>query len=1069
MKLGFLKRWKFWRRLTIWLILFPILLFTTVVIIVYVKQDVIVQELITKLNEDFVGEIEIEDSHVSPFENFPYISIDLDHVKLYEDKEDHSEPIVDLEDIYVGFDLWTLLSGDYDIKVMELKNGYIHVIQHEDGELNITHAFSTQKEVEDVEEEFHMHLKSIELIDVDIYKYNEANELMVESFVSHADLGFKTNDEHILAHVDAQMELNVIMEGDTTFFKHKHLNVDAEMEFFKETDLLVIEPSMLELEHATFTGEGSIDFADESNLDLKLYGEKENFELFMALAPEEIYPVLDRYDNAGEIKFEVDVKGRSTYGNTPLIDATFSCHNGLFENTVSHKKVDQLNFEGHFTNNGKPGLENMEFTMADFTMRPEAGTFSANIDVEDFESPNIDMSLDSDFDLEFLSSFINVTSLEDLRGKIQLQMKFHDIIDLSHPERSIEKLNEAYYSELLVENLGFSTDAYHLPLDNFSTRITVTGHEAQIEYMDIKMGNTDLGLSGHINDLPAIIHHTNDQIIADLELHSKLIDVEELTWSEDPEKQPIDEKIDDLKMSFKFVSSAKKITESPNLPVGEFFVENLYAKLEHYPHTFHDFHADVFVEDSNFRIIDFSGMIDESDFHFNGKLLDYERWLQEHPVGDTKIEFDLTSKHLELDDLFSYKGENYVPEDYRHEEITGLKLHGDVALHFNDGLKSTDCNLTEVDGKMLVHPMRFEDFNGRVHIEDEHIVIEQFAGKIGRSAFELDMNYYYGEDETVRKRDNHFGLRANKLDFDELFNYNEPPGALAESPEEHENVFNIYELPFSTMTIDIDINDMNYHRYHLTDLHGRFRTTPEHYIYVDTLRMRAAGGKMRMSGYFNGSDKDKIYFSPNLELVDVNLDKLLFKFENFGQDYLVSDNLHGKITTSIDGKIHVHADMVPILDDSEVHMDVLVVDGRLVDFAPIVDMKDYFVDKNVHNVKFDTLRNHIDFTNGTINIPNMSINSTLGYIEVSGTQDMDYNMEWYMRVPLNLVAGTGFKMLFGKNKEEVDPEQEDEIEYRDPGKKQAMVNVKIVGDAEDYEVSLGKDKRDKKKRKNKKN
>ena len=159
--------------------------------------------------------------------------------------------------------------------------------------------------------------------------------------------------------------------------------------------------------------------------------------------------------------------------------------------------------------------------------------------------------------------------------------------------------------------------------------------------------------------------------------------------------------------------------------------------------------------------------------------------------------------------------------------------------------------------------------------------------------------------------------------------------------------------------------------------------------------------------------------------------------------------------------------MVPILDDSEVHMDVLVVDGRLVDFAPIVDMKDYFVEKNVHSVKFDTLQNHIDFTNGVINIPNMSINSTLGYIEISGTQDMDYNMEWYMRVPLKLVAGTGFKMLFGKNEDEVDPDQEDEIEYRAPGKKQAMVNVKIIGDEEDYEVSLGKDKRDKKKRKEK--
>jgi hypothetical protein len=399
-----------------------------------------------------------------------------------------------------------------------------------------------------------------------------------------------------------------------------------------------------------------------------------------------------------------------------------------------------------------------------------------------------------------------------------------------------------------------------------------------------------------------------------------------------------------------------------------------------------------------------------------------------------------------------------VPEDYRHEVLDDLKLHGSVELHFNEGLQSTDFSLTEVAAKMEIHPMKFENFEGRVHIEDEHVVIEELSGKIGHSVFSADMNYYFGEDEAIRKRDNHFGLRAARLDFDQLFNYNTPPGELAESPSEHEDVFNIYELPFSTMTFDLDIDRMNYHRYLLNDVHARINTTPEHYIYIDTMRMKMAGGRFELSGYFNGSDKDKIYFSPKLKLVGVDLDQLLFKFENFGQDHLVSENLHGKITTTITGKVHMHADFVPILDDSEVHMDVEVLNGSLVDFAPIVELKDYFVDKNVYKVNFDSLRNHIDFTNGTIDIPEMAINSSLGYMIISGTQDMDYNMEYYIRVPIGLVAGTGFKKLFGKNKEEVDPNQVDEIEYADADKKRGFINIKIVGNEEDYKITLGKDK-----------
>lgn len=1059
MNFNFLKRRKFWKRLILWLIAFPVVLFFTVVIIAYWKQDAIVQELISNLNADFTGEIEVEDSHINLFENFPYISIELEHVAVYEDKDNHKDPIVGLESVFAGFDLWTILTGTYDIKILELKNGYIHIVQHVDGELNLTHALSSNKPVEEVEEDFNIHLKSITLIDVDIYKLNESSHLIVESFIDQAELSFKTSDEHVFVSVEAQMELNVIKDGDTTFFKHKQLSIESEVDYIKETEYLVINPSELELGNATFTGEGTIAFADDFNLDLKLYAKKQDFELFKALAPEEIYPVLDRYEDAGEIIVDVQVKGKAGNGNTPAVDASFSCTDAHIENNLTHKRLDELNFSGSFTNNGMEGLAHMEFRINDFSAKPEAGTFSSNLVVKNFDSPDIDMTLDSDFDLEFLASFINITSFDKLDGDVQLHMKFHDIIDLTRPEKSIEKLNEAYYTEILIDNLSFTTPAYHLPLDDLDLKITVEGHEAQIDYFRVKVGHSDFEMSGHFTDLPAILHHTNDVVTADLTIKSKLLDIEELTRLGDIDSLAVNEKIDDFSMKLKFVTTARNFTESPHLPVGEFFIEDLFATLEHYPHTLHDFHGDLFVEDSNFRIIDFSGMIDESDFHFSGQLMDYERWLEEHPKGDTRIEFDLTSDQLQLEDLFSYGGENYVPEDYRHEVLNELKLHGAVDLHFNDGFRSLDLRLTQLDAKMKVHPMKFKNFNGRIHFEDEHIVVEALAGQIGKSKFNLDMNYYLGEDEAIRKRDNHLGLRASQLDMDELFNYNDPPGQLAPSPSEHEEVFNIYELPFSLMTIDLDIDHLNYHRYVLDDLHARLRTTPDHYLYIDTMRLHVAGGRMELAGYFNGSNKDKIYFSPNLKLKGIDLEKLLFKFENFGQDHLISENIKGKITSTITGKVHMHADMVPILDDSEVHIDLMILNGSLLNYAPIVDLKDYFIDKNVNTVRFDTLKNHIDFKNGTINIPEMTINSSLGYLVISGMQDVDYNMEYYIRVPLSLIASAGFKTLFGKDREEVDPQQEDEIEYAENKSLQSFVNIKIVGDADDYAVSLGKDKR----------
>jgi hypothetical protein len=700
----------------------------------------------------------------------------------------------------------------------------------------------------------------------------------------------------------------------------------------------------------------------------------------------------------------------------------------------------------------------MEFHLLDFSAKPEAGTFSGNLKVKNFNSPEIDMQIRSEFQLDFLAQFLNITDLQDLKGEVALTMNFHDIVDLSRPERSIERLNESYFTELDVKNLSFTTPSYHLPIQDLDIKASMDGHKAIIDHFNLKVGDSDVQISASISDLPAILHHTADPVTATLLVKSSLLDIQQLTSGDTLKSKPVNEQIRDMSMKFKFNSSARAFTESPNLPVGEFFIEDLYAKLTHYPHTLHDFHADVFIDSSNFRIIDFTGMIDKSDFHFNGKLNNYDLWFLNEPLGDTKVEFNLTSDLLQLEDLFSYEGENYVPEDYRHEEFKQLKIHGFADLHFNKGLKSSDVYIDKLEAQMKVHPMRFEKFKGRIHYEDQHLLVENFSGKLGESEFTADLHYYTGTDKIIKKRDNYFSLKATHLDFDELFAYNPPPPNTTLTPQDHEDVFNIYDLPFTDMTFDFDIKHLNYHRYLIDDFFVKARTQKDHFIYIDSMSLKAAGGNIHLSGYMNGSDRNKIYFSPKMTVENVDLDKLLFKFENFGQDHLVSENLHGKLTGKITGKVHLHADMVPIIDDSEIQLTVEVRQGRLERYSALEALSDYFKDKNLSKVLFDTLRNQFELNNGTLSIPKMTINSSLGFIEISGKQDMNMNMEYYLRIPMKLVTQVGMAKLFGKKEDTSN--QEDEIQYRDESKRIRFVNLKLTGTPDNYKISLGKDKSD---------
>ena len=772
-----LKRWmkskRFWKRFALVVIGLPIILFFTVVLIVYVKQDAIVQDLVSDLNKDFRGATEIKGSHVSMFENFPYISIDLEGVKVFESKKKNTTPLINLDDVYVGFNLWTILTGKMEVKKIKLEEGKINIIQHVNGEFNILNALSSEKEIESTEEEFHLDLKKIELENVDITKLNEANGLKVEAFINDAHAKFETSPNHVIAACDARFMVNIIQNGDTTFFKHKHIDLDTHVDFLKVKDVMTIAPTAVHFEGSEFNMEGTVDFLNDIFLDLKFKGNKPNFDLFVAMAPEEMIPELQKYENKGEIYFKSDIKGKTINGNNPQITASFGCKNGYVINPRTKKKIKDINFDASYTNGKDRHLSSMKASLLDFSAKPTGGSVKGDIIITDFSAPHIDLDIKSKFDIGFVSKFLNMEHLHHVGGKGELNVQFEDIIDLKNPEHAVSKLNEKYEMKIALNNVHFNSDALDLPIKNFNFLTKIHGHKATVKVFDLLYGKSDLEVIGTSDDLPAILHHTNKEVDTRLKITSKYLDIYEITGGE--EKNGFDEQIENLNLDFDFKASARSFTESKHLPKGEFFIENMYAKLKHYPHTLHDFHADIFVEEEDLRVVDFKGMIDKSDFLFTGKLEHYEKWLDEHPGGDSKIEFNLASNMLQLESLFSYQGENFVPEDYRHEEFDNLKIHGFTYLHYDDGLKSMDLNLDKFDAKMKVHPLRFENFNGRVHYEDDHLVVEDFHGKLGESKFQTTLHYYLGENEKIKKRDNHFSITASRLDIDQLIKYNPAP------------------------------------------------------------------------------------------------------------------------------------------------------------------------------------------------------------------------------------------------------------------------------------------------------
>ena len=1060
---------KRWKRILLALLLVPLFLLGALVWYIQTQQAAIIKGELEKLNQEHQGLITIRDSNLSLWGNFPDLSIKLYDVHIYETKAPNAPLVLKVEDIYVGFNLWDIASGNYDIHSLLIRDGEFHIVIHDDNTSNLQNSLATT--TEDGETTTNIHLNTIRLRNLDVHTLDEATNSDVETFIRTGKGGFSVQDSIISGHIDTELELNVIKDGDTTFIKHKSFEIHTDLTFNEATGILDIAPSGILMENGDFELEGAIDTNNDMDLDLAINGTKPNFDMLIAFAPADVIPVLEKYKNAGEIYFNASIKGPANLGNRPAIDAQFGAGKAFLENTDRDRKIDQMGFQGQFTNGAQRNASTMEFSLTDMKASLEEGEFTGSLFVKNFESPEVDMQMKADFNLAFVADFFELEQIQNASGSVRLQLNFHDIIDVDRPELALQQLNQAYYAALKVENVHLEAEELPVPLDSLNVHLEMNGKAATLHQFEALMGNSDLSITGFLSDLPSLVHHTNTPVKAHLDIASQVLDLAALTGytATDSVSTGIDEQINDLRLGLSFEASAKDFTEATYLPKGEFFIDSLHASLQHYPHELHDFHADVLIDSTDLKIVDFTGYIDDSDFHVNGRIHDYAFWMQEVRTGDVALDVNVSSKQLRLEDLFSYKGENYVPEEYRHEIFDDLSLHLTSQMHYQDSsLQSFDVALDRLDTKMEVHPQRFHDFKGNFHYEDEHLVVQDFHGEIGATNFNINLNYYLGDDPTIKKRDNSLAVKANYIDYDALFDFNlaPPPSESTEASTTadvaaHAEAFNIYELPFTDMRFQAAIDHFIYHRIDLQHIKADIRTTPDHYLYIDTLRMHAAGGQINLSGYFNGSDPKHIYMQPDLQMTQVDLDQLLFKFENFGQDHLVSENLQGKLTSRIQGKIRVYPDLVPDLDQSTLEMEVKVLDGNLKNYDPMLALSDYMGDKNLRNIRFDTLQNRLAIDRGKITIPAMTIESTLGHMELSGTHDSEQNIDYYLRIPWKTVRQATWQKLFGSKKDSVtNEEQVDEIVEVDDTRKTKFLNLKVQGTIDDYKVSLGKKKTD---------
>ncbi|HVU58910.1 MAG TPA: AsmA-like C-terminal region-containing protein [Puia sp.] len=1069
-----------YRKILLRFVLIPILLFVVLIVaavaILYNQQQRLVTMAVGELNKQLPGKLVIGGSEISAFQNFPYISIGLKNVQFYRSKAASDKPIYEAERMYTGFSLSDILKQQYHVKVIALKNGHLDLVQDSTGVLNIVEASKmapdTAHATASNSSPLDLAIKKIVLKNMTISYLDNKSGQHIVSHIDKIRSSLENDSAHVVADLQGAMVVDYTHPGDSTLLRNKHLETDIKLTYEKPSQMLTLSEGKLKLEDAVFNVTGTADLLHDMAVDIHVTGDKPDFAQLFSFAPPEVAKELKHFKYDGHLAFDGKIKGKLKGGGQPLIEVNFSCTNAWLHNTDANKKLDSLAFKGYYTNGAGRSLKTSELRMLNMSARPGEGLFKGNFILRDFTDPKISMRVNSELELSFIGDFLGIKDLQRITGHISLKMDFKELVDLSLPEQNMDKLTQGIQSELTVKNLAFRIPNYPYNVESLDLHAAMKNGFVKMDSLTFKVGSSDFHMDASISDLPALFHHQEKPVQVSFNAHSNKIVLRELLNADTLTNKKAREEIYGFNVGLLLETSVNELLHPKPLPKGKFTIQNLYASFKRYPHAFHDFGAEVSIEDTTLRLKNFAGRIDSSDIRFSGRVNNYALWFNKVMRGRTQIAFDLKSHRLAMRDLLGRKSRQYVPKDYQEEVGSNIWLRSKIDLKYDSIFKFANVKIANVSGELKKHAFKLDSVSGNVKLGiDNFVKLDTLRGKIGNSDFNISMRLYTGKDTNRMKRDNYLQFSSRMLDVDQLTSYRltqeEPVPDMSEIPTNvtvarasaHDSSFNIFQIPFINFNASVNIDKVKYKRLWIKNFATTMRMQTNQQLYLDTLAMEIAEGKVAAHAHFNGSNPDRIYMRSRIHVQDVNIEKMMLKLDYLGQDYVINKNIKGRLSGDIKSYIQVHPDLTPLMDHCQAEMDIAIINGELVNFTPIKAMSNYFKDKNLAMVRFDTLRDKLSFKDGALSIPAMNINSSLGFMEISGTQSLDTHMEYYVRIPLKLVTQIGFRMLFGKKQEEVDPDQVDAIEYRDMNKRVRFMNLKISGTPDDYKVGLGKAKK----------
>nr|WP_156140508.1 hypothetical protein [Sporocytophaga myxococcoides] len=317
--------------------------------------------IIRNINDKIKKPVKVKDIDLSPFSDFPYITLIL-HDVIVPKSDSNDRPLLKLKKIEVLLKLHRLLFKNYNISGLTLSDGMFDGRVDSSG-TNDFDIFIKRDSVNEKPRLSEIKIDKVKLKNFEIYYENQYKPKCIHLLFKNTESRLSLDSNNVKIALDGTIYSEEVTLRPGTLFKKADLQSQLFINYDFNSKLLSYDNCTLKAYNDQYYVSGNVDFLNKSLMTLKIKTKDASVQNIFRLLPERWTKSIELLNVSGRVNAKASIAINLLPGNKPDFKIDFSGQGFSIANKLLNANVHDISFSSaNLTSNGNMGAEHYTIT-----------------------------------------------------------------------------------------------------------------------------------------------------------------------------------------------------------------------------------------------------------------------------------------------------------------------------------------------------------------------------------------------------------------------------------------------------------------------------------------------------------------------------------------------------------------------------------------------------------------------------------------------------------------------------------------------------------------------------------